>query len=147
MTKERLNKNLRGLNKANEISYNELQAIVHLQIPEVKWREIFEEENHTFIVNSILNEIISSAMEIIYDVYLEKAVYSFVVHCSHIAWLQLFDAMHLQYDLGEDPASIKKYWMGDKEHKPSPIDLLCFKNVEVRKKCETCSHPENCQKS
>ncbi|KAI4494322.1 hypothetical protein M0802_009005 [Mischocyttarus mexicanus] len=147
MIKEKLNKNLRGFYKANEISSNELRATVPLQISEFKWREIFEEENHSFIVNSILKEIISTTMDRIYDVYLEKAVYSFVVHCSHIAWIQLFNAMDLQYDLGEDPGSIKKYWVGDNEHKPSPIDLLSFKNVEVLKKCETCSYPKNCLKS
>ncbi|KAF7405612.1 hypothetical protein HZH68_004981 [Vespula germanica] len=147
MMKEKLNKNFRGQNKTNEIPTNELKATIPFQIPESKWQDIFEEENNSFIVNSILNEIISSTMNAICNVYLEKAVYSFVVHCSHIAWLQLFDAMDLQYDLGEDPASIKKYWMGDEEHKPSPVDLLCFKNVEIRKKCQICPSSENYKKS
>lgn len=55
--------------------------------------------------------------------------------------------MDLQYDLGEDSASIKKYWMGDEEHRPSPIDLLCFKNVEIHKKCQICPSSKIYQKS
>lgn len=55
--------------------------------------------------------------------------------------------MDLQYDLGEDPASIKKYWMGDEEHRPSPIDLLCFKNVEIHKKYQICPSSKIYQKS
>ncbi|KAK2586756.1 hypothetical protein KPH14_011785 [Odynerus spinipes] len=78
-------------------------------------------------------------MDTIYDVYLEKTIYSFVVHCSHLAWLQLFDAMDLQYDLGENSASIRKCWAGDKELKPPPIDSLCFKNVEIRSQLRNCS--------
>lgn len=89
--KEKLNKNWRGQNKTNEISTNELEATVPFEISESKWQVIFEEESNSFIVNSILKEIISSTMNAIYNLYFEQAVYSFVVHCSHVAWLQLFD--------------------------------------------------------
>ncbi|XP_046753142.1 uncharacterized protein LOC124416258 [Diprion similis] len=60
-------------------------------IPSTKWCEILDDAEQDFIVNSIREELICRAMDMLYARYLEKNSYAFVVHCSYLAWMRLFN--------------------------------------------------------
>lgn len=66
-------------------------------IPRYKWREIIDDAEVYSVANYIREEIIRNAMDAIYDRYLEKTSYVFVVDCSYRAWLQLFDVSAINY--------------------------------------------------
>ncbi|XP_050460026.1 uncharacterized protein LOC126855950 [Cataglyphis hispanica] len=86
------------------------------RIPWMKWQEIIEDECVSHIIGSIREEIIRSAEDAIYEGYLRRKVYGFVVNCAHEAWMRAFQWAHLPYD----DEGIPDDWSPDDET-PSPV--------------------------
>lgn len=113
-------KNSRRNSDANSLSVSHVSRIPRefspppSRIPRVKWQEILEDEHVSHIVGSIREEIIRSAEDAIYEGYLRKTVYAFVVNCAHEAWMHAFQWAHLRYDEG-----ISDDWTPDET--PSPV--------------------------
>ncbi|XP_033227913.1 uncharacterized protein LOC117179861 isoform X3 [Belonocnema kinseyi] len=93
-------------------------------------------------------KIVQSAMDEIYQIYLERTSSSFAANCAHLAWLQCFNLMDLKHDSGENSSSIEKFWSPDEECKPVPRDSWTCRNIPIRvsKKPEIIhSEPKLCK--
>ncbi|XP_033227912.1 uncharacterized protein LOC117179861 isoform X2 [Belonocnema kinseyi] len=113
-----------------------------------KSKNIAEEQNVYYLINSITTEIVQSAMDEIYQIYLERTSSSFAANCAHLAWLQCFNLMDLKHDSGENSSSIEKFWSPDEECKPVPRDSWTCRNIPIRvsKKPEIIhSEPKLCK--
>lgn len=57
------------------------------RIPLEKWQEILEEERDSHVIGSIREEIVQSAVDAIYEGYLRKVVYGFVISRQYENWI------------------------------------------------------------
>jgi len=63
------------------------------RIPVEKWQEILEEEYDRHIIGSIREEIIQSAVNILYEGYLQRTVYGFVINRVREDWIRIFQVI------------------------------------------------------
>jgi len=63
------------------------------RIPLEKWQEILEEEYNSYAICSVCEEIVESAVDILYEDYLRRTVYSFVINYVRENWIRMFEVI------------------------------------------------------
>lgn len=80
-------------NTTNEsvVSLDKEQVVTPHNIATVKWQDIRRSEDLLVIANAAAREIVENALTKIYEIYLDKKSYDFVVACSEVAFMQYFN--------------------------------------------------------
>jgi DNA topoisomerase VI subunit B len=63
------------------------------RIPLEKWQEILEEEYDRHVIGSIREEIVQSAVDTLYNSYLQRTVYGFVINRVREDWMRIFQVI------------------------------------------------------
>lgn len=67
------------------------------RIPIMKWQEILEAENKSYIIASICEEIVQSAADTFCEGYFRRTAYSFIIGCTYEAWMRAFRVIQKRY--------------------------------------------------
>ncbi|XP_068618023.1 uncharacterized protein [Battus philenor] len=114
-------------------------TVLPKDVPERIWAQILEKEENDLVIFDIREEIVDSALAIIYMRYMERQNVSFTVHCAVKAWMKIIDWYFYRHDPGEDVSAAPECfipkreasWLPDDPPTPSPRDTFCRQRLEV----------------
>jgi len=117
----RSSKKSNNTNSSTSLDYNSnfvANVLSKPDFPKEKWQSIFQEEEQDNILFQMRNELVSPAIDYLYEEHMKKEVVPFIVECFKEAWIQAIEWSELR----KEGKEVEGTWKEDEEPLPSRPD-------------------------